>query len=81
MAFVRQPATPLGHIGPRPHIGQTLGEGVNVAICSVNPADLSGNPILRNVAILMQEIVDFPQKRRVFAPADTAEIGNPAYIP
>ena len=81
MAFVGQPAPPLGHIGPGPDIGQTFGEGVNVAFCPVNPANLTGEPILRNVAILMQEVVDLAQKRRVFAPADATKIRNPADIP
>ena len=81
MGIVKQPAVALGHIGPGADIGEPLGQSINVAIGAVNPADLQGKPIGRDMPKLVQIVVDLRQQSGMFTRRNAAEIGNPANIP
>ena len=81
MIFVNQPTLTLGNIRPSADICQTLGKRVNIAICTINPADLQTKPVGGHMPKLMQVVVDMRQKAGMFAVTDAAKIGDSADIP
>ncbi len=81
MDFIVDPTLSLGDVCPGAHIGQPLGQRVDVALGPVDPVDLALEPVRRHPALFMQEPEDPAQKRGMFGVRDAAKVGNPANIP
>ena len=81
MTFVGNPAGTLRDIGPGANIGETPGQGVDVARGFVDPADLRRQPVIGDMAGVLEKAEDALQKVRVFLRRDALKVGDAADVP
>ena len=81
MGRVGKPVGPLCHKSPRPNMGNSGGERIDVAIDPINLGQTGGKPLVLDAAMLDQLFVDCADHFGMNMGRNPAIIGNLAEAP